>query len=339
MTIQNPIDVETPTIPIGFLIELSETTDQQDVLVAYARWVSKIIETDRATVALACDSDPSVLRVMAIEGREANATDNLISIEGSVIGQTYRHRRSDICLDLAGHGGPAEARLARVGLTACITSPIAIGDRCWGSIAVSFADPAAATEQRLLVLETMARCLASYILLHEQLCKVSELAITDPLTKAYNRRYFQDYASELWKTWKENGEAFSIVTTDLDGFKKINDTYGHGFGDDVLRLVASKLRDETRIGDQLVRMGGEEFCIVLPETDDVAASALAERMRAAIEAVSFQHGDLCVRITASFGVVTSGAQHDSLHAMMIATDEALYAAKRKGRNRVERSVD
>lgn len=325
------VPTDTLHIPIGFLTDLSETTDAEDVYATFARWVKVITRTDRAIVALADDISTD-FHVLAVEGDVVNGTGKTIPIDGSLIGRVYLSRRSEVCEDLSQVNGAAEARLAEAGFVSCIAVPIAIGDRCWGSLALSFRDHRAATLENLLIVETMARCLASYVLLHEQVQALSRMALTDPLTKAFNRRYFQQSATESWELWSRGGQPFALIMFDLDHFKKINDMFGHDFGDQVLSQIAASVRGVTRASDRLVRMGGEEFCLILPGADGRAAMASAERLRGAIEASSFNHNGDSVRITASFGVASTEERYETLRSMTIAADIALYKAKDVGRN-------
>lgn len=328
--------VNSPHIPIGFLTELSESTGAEDVYATFARWVKVITRTDRAIVALVDDSG-SAFRLLAVEGDEVQGTGTTLPVEGTMIGRVYKTRNSEVCEDLSSLSGPAEARLSAAGLKACIGVPIAIGDRCWGSLALSFRDPRSATLENLLTVETMARCLASHVLLHEQLQTLSRLALTDPLTKAFNRRYFQQTAKESWELWNRGGQVFSVIMFDIDHFKDVNDAFGHDFGDDVLSKIATTVRNVTRASDRLVRMGGEEFSLILQGADGNAAMTSAERIRSAIESLGIRKDGKDVRITSSFGVSSSEDRYESIRSMTMAADLALYKAKDAGRNCVLRA--
>jgi diguanylate cyclase (GGDEF)-like protein len=162
------------------------------------------------------------------------------------------------------------------------------------------------------------------------------MADTDALTKLYNRRYFDNwYATEVDRA-RRYGRPLGVVAIDVDHFKKVNDVYGHGAGDDVLRAVAGCMQTSgVRRADRLVRLGGEEFAVVAVETETEGLMQMAERLRAAVEALRVQTTGHELQITISLGVASwsrdSGGDPTTL---LTDADAALYTAKRTGRNRV-----
>ena len=160
---------------------------------------------------------------------------------------------------------------------------------------------------------------------------VREQAITDGLTGLYNRRYFEEYISkEVTRSLRQN-QPFSVIGIDLDFLKKINDKYGHAYGDMAIKTVADVLKTNARSIDVAARMGGEEFNILLPGIDSKGASTAAERIRKAIEEKEL---DAIGHITASIGVATFLEHSDNLEDLLELTDQAMYQSKRTGRNRV-----
>jgi two-component system cell cycle response regulator len=163
-----------------------------------------------------------------------------------------------------------------------------------------------------------------------------ELAVTDPLTGLYNRRYLDNHLNVLFNRSMARGRPLSVLITDIDRFKHVNDTYGHDGGDEVLREFANRVRSTIRGADLACRYGGEEFVVVMPDTSPEIAAAVAERLRAAIENAPFmlKHAGEALNVTASFGIasrITSVLTPDQL---MKQADLALYEAKNTGRNRV-----
>lgn len=162
---------------------------------------------------------------------------------------------------------------------------------------------------------------------------LKQQATTDGLTGALNRRAFREEGERAISLAGRHRTDVALIGFDLDFFKKINDTYGHPAGDEVLVRVADIARATLRSGDIFGRVGGEEFSIVLPHTDREGAVAVAEKLREAIAGVSFEFDGKPVRITASFGLARLSLIARDLDTLMAHADAALYASKASGRNR------
>jgi two-component system, cell cycle response regulator len=171
--------------------------------------------------------------------------------------------------------------------------------------------------------------------LRNRLEETVELAITDPLTGLHNRRYMESHLKTLVADAISSGRPLSILVTDIDHFKNVNDTHGHDGGDVVLREFSARIRRNTRGIDLACRLGGEEFLIIMPETDIGRAYQVGERLRAMVASEPFQiNPDLKIRVTASVGLATLESADDTPETVFKRADNALYAAKRRGRNRV-----
>jgi two-component system cell cycle response regulator len=171
--------------------------------------------------------------------------------------------------------------------------------------------------------------------LRERLDESVEFAITDALTGLHNRRYMERHLTVLAEQAKAAGRPLSVLVADIDHFKSINDGYGHDAGDNVLREFAARFRRNTRGIDLACRVGGEEFIIIMPETEMEKALQVGERLRDCIASEPFQaNASTRVCVTASVGIATLERLEDSLEALLKRADGALYAAKRDGRNRV-----
>jgi two-component system cell cycle response regulator len=156
---------------------------------------------------------------------------------------------------------------------------------------------------------------------------------TDSLTSLKNRRAFAEMGSRHFALAQRHDSELSVVMIDIDHFKKINDTYGHPAGDQVLVGVAQVLTAKTRAGDVPARIGGEEFAILLPNTKRAGAALLAERVLAAIEQKQCLIAGKPVAVTASAGVAAYGMDgEESLERLLEVADKRLYVAKRRGRN-------
>ncbi|MDQ0327257.1 two-component system cell cycle response regulator [Rhodopseudomonas julia] len=166
-----------------------------------------------------------------------------------------------------------------------------------------------------------------------------ELAITDPLTGLHNRRYLDSHLVSLLSRSVEHGKPVSILLFDIDFFKSINDRYGHDAGDDVLREFSTRLRKGVRGIDLIVRFGGEEFLVVMPETGIEHAVQIAERLRGDVEAEPFttREGQK-LPVTVSIGLSRLEGPEDTPGKLIKRADKALYEAKAAGRNRVAQAA-
>jgi len=169
--------------------------------------------------------------------------------------------------------------------------------------------------------------------------RMYESAVRDGLTKVYNRQYFDERLDSEFSYAYRHGIPLSLIMTDLDHFKKINDTYGHPVGDVVLRVVAQTMTRTIRNEDMLSRYGGEEFVILARNTDSNAIIILAERIRASIQMQSIPVSTGTIRITVSAGCSTlENRNYGNPRQLVQAADEALYIAKKTGRNRVVKAA-
>jgi diguanylate cyclase (GGDEF)-like protein len=235
-------------------------------------------------------------------------------------------------------GEPCEATVDGV---SALSHPLRRGDeaagRVSGVVSVARRRPFTAPERELFdYLAEQAAVSIENVGLHET---VERQAVTDELTGLFNRRRFQEAMATEVERSKRFGQPVGLVLLDLDDFKTVNDTYGHQQGDLVLREVARVLRETSREIDEPARYGGEELAVVLPGTDLEGAYNLAERVRAGIEelVLPLLDGDGALRVTASFGVATLPGSADDMRGLVAAADEALYRAKRAGKNRTVRA--
>lgn len=172
--------------------------------------------------------------------------------------------------------------------------------------------------------------------LRTKLDETVEQALTDPLTGLHNRRYMETHLRNLLAEARQSHKPLAVLVADIDHFKQVNDVHGHDNGDAVLKQFAERVRQQTRTIDLACRMGGEEFLIIMPDTDRTSAMAVAERLRHGISAAPFRlatGGDM-IDVTASLGVSVLESRQDTVESLIKRADQALYAAKRSGRNRV-----
>lgn len=218
---------------------------------------------------------------------------------------------------------------------AIIGMPLKIAQRVVGVMTIAYEKPRTFSENELRTLDLLAAQAAIAIENASLYDQVQQLAVTDPLTNIYNRRgFFQIGDSEIERA-RRFGHPLSALMFDLDYFKQFNDTFGHPFGDKILVALVEVCRRNIRTLDILGRYGGEEFAVLLPETDSATAAQIAERVREAVEKTQMQIDDRVISITISIGVATLHDGVFDLTALLDQADQALYRAKQAGRNRVE----
>jgi diguanylate cyclase len=177
--------------------------------------------------------------------------------------------------------------------------------------------------------------------LRQQLAQVRQEATTDPLTGLPNRKVFESALDDLVSDFEANGYSFCLIIVDIDRFKLVNDTHGHLVGDKVIRYVADTIRSCAKGKDLVVRMGGEEFALLLPETALRGAIALSEDIRRNVEAgrlVRSDNREDIGTVTVSLGAAAF-RNGESAHSLIARADEALYRAKSSGRNQVIAEAD
>jgi len=177
--------------------------------------------------------------------------------------------------------------------------------------------------------------------LQENLETVRTESLTDPLTQLANRKFFDNSLAAAIEEARAKNEPLSLMMTDIDHFKNFNDNYGHLTGDQVLRLVATSVKQNVKGQDTAARYGGEEFAIILPNTVLRSAIVVADHIRRAVmtkELMKRSTGEHLGRVTVSIGVATL-KKNDTVQSFIERTDSCLYAAKRHGRNRVMSETD
>jgi len=203
------------------------------------------------------------------------------------------------------------------------------GDEAWRSLYVHV---------NFLTLPAGYTGLAMFVILmlaSDLLEQMKEVAIRDQLTNLLNRRGFIEHGNLAFASARRSNRPLSVIMTDIDRFKQVNDEFGHAVGDSALRHFAEVLRSTRRAEDILARVGGEEFALVLPGTDIEDAIRIADELCTRVEKTAFRVNGRRLPITASFGVAGLSGSDDELADMFLGADRALYRSKRDGRNRVD----
>lgn len=279
-----------------------------------------VLPTDQA--------EPLVLRARrAADGHLlAEDSNHLVPLEQAVL--SSRQSREPAMTELASLG-PSTSGITRVGWASLL------GER--SPIGVLIADEL--PQEQLPILQLVADQLALQLARIQFYQTIEACAMTDGLTGTHVRRYIMELAAEEMARSTRQGLSCAVMLADLDLFKSKNDTYGHLVGDVVLREVCKVFRSSLREVDLVGRYGGEEFLFLLIETDPEPAMAVAQRVRRALEDHAIRAYDETIQQTVSIGVACFPADGQELDLLIERADQALYAAKRAGRNRVVRWSD
>jgi diguanylate cyclase (GGDEF)-like protein len=214
--------------------------------------------------------------------------------------------------------------------------PLTVGGTVVGVLGVRHAESLSVLEQESLLMATAL--IALTITNIQQFQEITEQGVRDSLTGCYNRRHAVERLSGELRRASRNGKPVSVLMLDLDEFKRVNDECGHASGDCVLANVGSQLRQSLRSTDIPCRYGGDEFLIILPETPGPGAEHVALSLQRGLSALSFAPEHKIAPITVSIGVAAS-AKDLKADAVIESADQALFAAKRAGRNQVSSSVE
>lgn len=220
------------------------------------------------------------------------------------------------------------------GMQSLLILPLLVREDPVGTLALAARRPEAFNAAVRPTLQVLSNQLAVALANAESVRRLEQLATTDGLTGCLNKRAFLDELAKRLKVAERFGKSLSLIVTDIDHFKRVNDTYGHAVGDHVIRGLGEILRALKRETDVVARFGGEEFCILCEETDARGALLLAERVREELKARAFESDQGPVRVTCSLGVAEfpEDARNDT--QLFELADKALYHAKQSGRDRV-----
>jgi diguanylate cyclase (GGDEF)-like protein len=187
----------------------------------------------------------------------------------------------------------------------------------------------------ILIGNTIMKFMSGSMVENEYHEEIYRLATMDGLTRVYNKSFFMERLSDEFSRSKRYDRDLSLLFFDFDFFKRVNDTYGHLAGDEVLKQATALVMKNLRKEDIFGRYGGEEFGIVLPETQAPNATQLAEKLRKLVEKTPFSYQDKLIGVTVSFGVATIHKNVQNVSQLLDLADKALYVAKKSGRNCVK----
>lgn len=310
--------------------EIIASFDAGRVCMILERGCRKIFNIDFLAIVLLDPADSSSGTLYA-HRRGAGPKQRPLDGEDALVRWVADHKRGLYVEDLA-QGCRERIRpssLIDSATRSLLVAPLIVEDRTIGLLSVQHHSAGAFDEHRLSVLRTMAQQTAVAV----ENARHYAMATVDSLTGFFLRDYFFRRLDEEYNRVSRYGGTFSLLMVDLDGFKEVNDRHGHLSGDRYLRAVSATIQEQLRAADMPCRYGGDEFCLLLPETDLAGARTIAERIRAAVSTTVMAAGRATIRATTSVGLA-SFPEHDggSVRALMQNADEALYRAKRAGRD-------
>jgi diguanylate cyclase (GGDEF)-like protein len=313
------------------LRELNSVLGLEPVFDASIKAVTTLVQTDFIAISLLQDEYHSIVRA---EGLHAK---NLLGLEFSknegIVGQVMKINRS--LPAGAEYRGPApifskEQRFPDFGSLLILPLQKEKGDSI-GALTVAARKPGVFTRHHRDILELIAAQVAIKIDLAQAHEQINKIATIDGLTNLANHRTFQHAFDVMLNRAQRRSDHLCLILCDIDYFKRTNDTYGHPFGDQALKIIADTLAGTVRKVDLVARYGGEEFAIILEDSNEYGGLEMAERIRKKVEALSL-HQDNTVNITISFGLAAFPDDGDKKSLLIDHADQALYKAKTSGRN-------
>jgi diguanylate cyclase (GGDEF)-like protein len=323
-----------------YFLEQISSSDPAQTYVAILMNSKELLHADRASL-LVYDEASEQLTVRAAVGIPAELSEvSSIRLGEGIAGEVLENKRPYMASDLEAAGFRAAPADRRYKTKSFISYPIVIGGRRVGVLNV--ADKTGGghyNDLDLSVLDIVGPQVALALERAEWQEKASQyqlMSITDPLTALQNRRYLEERLAEEVNRTRRYEQPLSFLMIDIDDFKHYNDRNGHPAGDLALQMTAQELKGSLRSADVASRYGGEEFCILLPQTSLPEAGVIAERMREKIERKTFPHSaeQPLGAVTISIGVSTFSPTVDTAEKIIWAADRALYEAKRKGKNKI-----
>lgn len=322
------------TLPAAFIQKLSESQSMKMVLETFSEWVNILFYAER--VSLTFINKKNMLELYTISGNQAIPLDFEISIDNTFVGKVYKSRKLMICDDLSKSQDIDCQMLYEKGLQTCMDAPLLVVNNCIGTLNVGHSSKYFFTENHAIKLQCLANWIALNISLHMKISEMNQLALTDHLTGLANRRAFNDYINNSISEFKFYKTKFFLGIIDIDGFKKLNDSFGHDAGDVVLKKLSSKMMESLPENYFLSRIGGEEFAIIspsgctFPEVYD-----FLERLRNSVSNITVTYEKKIIKSTISIGFACVNENDSILEGIYKRADMALYYAKKSGRNQIK----
>lgn len=313
---------------------LSSSLEMSAILETLLEQIERVIPYDSACVLL---QEKDHARAAAHRGFERFGTAHLVEDlvlpirETANLAHMVRTRKPFFIADVAAYPGWVATETSwHTG--SWLGAPLVAHDRLLGFLTLDKVEHGHYTAVHAARLEALAGHAAIALLNALTFGEVEQASITDFVTGSFNHRYFHQQLRQEVDRSRRLGQPLSLLMIDLDNFKVVNDTYGHQVGDLVLHGLAERLRGELRVVDVLARYGGEEFTVILPGTTSESVLPVAEKLRRAVAAQAFQVNGLDIPVTVSIGGATYPDHAGSARELVECADQAMYLAKKRGRN-------
>jgi diguanylate cyclase (GGDEF)-like protein len=309
------------------------TLNPEEMLANIAEQLEKGLAFDHMGIAI-LDYASKEIVIQAEAGRRRGALNRRLALGASLVGQVARTARTCVVPVFAEQADSLDPVLE--GSVSSAALPILHSDHLLGVLYVETAEPSEFSEEELLLLHTLAELISGALHNALRFQKAQEQAITDGLTGVKTHRFFMEALSAEWKRSARGGRSFALVLIDLDRFKFVNDFHGHLEGDSILQHLGRTLEQNCRRSDVVARYGGDEFVILMPETDLVQGQQLAQKLRSCILADPLLHEK---NTTASMGIAVFPLHGSTPQELIQVADASMYLAKHQGGNAVVATDD
>jgi len=309
---------------------VTSSVNIQDIFEGFAQELKKVVDLDYASIALI---EGDRLHILALSGqvRSVRRVGERIPLKGTTTEWVAEHKKSLYEVNLEQHSRFWTARhYIHEGICSIIHLPLVVRDEVIGSLVIASCHPHAYSIKQIRLLERLALQIATPVENSQLYARAEQRSRIDELTGLFNRRHFEERLKEEIARHSRHGNAFSLLMLDLDFFKTYNDMYGHPSGDRLLNQMGEIISGSIRNADQAFRYGGDEFAVILPQTDTGDAHAVAERVR---ESVAAEMEARQVAVTCSIGLASYPADGVMSGELVNTADTALYYAKSTGGNR------
>jgi two-component system cell cycle response regulator len=307
---------------------LLEPITLEQALVAVTDAALQLLPADHASVRILDESGARLL-CGARSGKGASSAPVTFRANEGIVGWVVANGKPTRIDDAARDPRFKPAPEQGFAINSILAAPLWAAARVVGVLGLTAAESACFTEEH----ETMALLLANCAAPSIERARLEHLTVTDELTMAFNRRYLFPRLNEEVERARRLGSELNVLAIDLDHFKRVNDQHGHAVGDQVLQGFADRVRSTVRLSDVLVRRGGDEFVLILPDLPQRQVHVAAERIRHAMASAPLEAGELRLTQTVSIGAARWDSK-ESTRQLEARADRALYEAKHRGRDQV-----